>query len=547
MQLADLLHKLSFPPSTVLAGKSGLHRSIQSVNIMDTPDMIRYLKKDELLLTNAYVMKDDPEQLIMLVNDMQERGCAGLMISSRRFLPEHPQQLLTVAERLNFPIIEPPPGLTLGEISNKAIGFILEQKTDEMKYALDCHQHFSSMVIQGQGLPEIINALAAVLEHSIALFDHHFDSLALSNNIDYASFAPVLANVQQILRELPLTSPATRLCLLHDRADWRRTLTVYAIHSYQPSGFLVVFGETDDGRNLSHLAIEQAINVIQFEILKRQAVKERSRRYKNEFFADVVEGYIASEQNIMHRGSRYGLVNDSKYQTIVAKIDSFGTSNPYALTISEQETKERIIDQLYEYVKPALLDKGQDCIRFVKNDAVVLLLPTSNKGPWLEELLSDVSERAFHQQQLPISFGVGKPVDHLLDLPLSYKEALEALEFGYRCGKERFVQLNNNRELVDLFRFMDINYLKAFYKHTVQPFAHLEEKERTDLLLTLKVYYDQNCRIAETASRLFVHRNTVIYRLDKCAQILERELTAADESLRFRIAFLIEPLLQQPS
>lgn len=86
--------------------------------------------------------------------------------------------------------------------------------------------------------------------------------------------------------------------------------------------------------------------------------------------------------------------------------------------------------------------------------------------------------------------------------------------------------------------------LKQFYEETFQCFSTIEETEQKELMRTLNMYYDTQCQLVETSKRLFVHRNTVIYRLDKCEKLMGIKLKDPTESLRFRIAFAIEPLLR---
>jgi purine catabolism regulator len=60
---------------------------------------------------------------------------------------------------------------------------------------------------------------------------------------------------------------------------------------------------------------------------------------------------------------------------------------------------------------------------------------------------------------------------------------------------------------------------------------------------TLRIYVENEGQIAETAKRLFLHRNTVIYRLDKCEKLTRRNLKDPSDTIRIRLAFHMEPLL----
>lgn len=545
MLLSRLMETSTFLTSTIIAGHGGLNRHVESVNIMDAPDIVNFLKKDELLLTTAYVMKDDPGQLETLVHNMHKVGCAGLAVKTKRFLNEIPQRVITEANRLAFPIIELSLDKTLGEISTQSLSYILEKKTEEMKYTLENYKRFSDIVLRGEGLNEIIHALSALLSKPVILFNQKLEPLTLSEHFKVSPYNKLIPYLTDIIPSYPFQSPVFQpLCLFNPIEFRGQSISAYPIESYQLHGILVVFGQSVNEQNPSYLAIEQAANVIRFEMLKMQAVKERSRRAKNEFFADLVDERFSTEQEIIHRGHRYGLIENKSLFSVIAKRDIQSSSSTWPSDTS-QEMKLSDLDHLYDFLKIELRKQGMEGIRFIKNDVVVLLLPISEKFTRLKESLQKISDNALRRHDIKLSFGVGKPVERLLDIPLTFSEAAEALKLGYNCKKERFVEFFNARELVDLFRLIGAKDLLVFYKDTLSFFDHLEEKERAELLQTLKVYFDEQCRIGDTAKQLFVHRNTVYNRLEKCSQLLGHDLRSANEILRLRIAFLIEPLLQR--
>ncbi|MGO4375191.1 helix-turn-helix domain-containing protein, partial [Paenibacillus sp. MCAF20] len=82
-------------------------------------------------------------------------------------------------------------------------------------------------------------------------------------------------------------------------------------------------------------------------------------------------------------------------------------------------------------------------------------------------------------------------------------------------------------------------------EETFHSFASMSDGERKELLRTLKTFLDNQCQLLETAKQLFIHRNTVIYRLEKCEKLTGVNLKDHAESLRFRVAFAIEPFLKE--
>ncbi|MGE7768183.1 PucR family transcriptional regulator [Peribacillus sp. NPDC096540] len=91
----------------VIGGKQGLARVINSVSIMDHPD-ISWIKRGELLLTTGYVFKDDRNAQINLVRELSKRGSAGLAIKIKRFLSTIPPGMVEEANKYKFPLLEIP-------------------------------------------------------------------------------------------------------------------------------------------------------------------------------------------------------------------------------------------------------------------------------------------------------------------------------------------------------------------------------------------------------------------------------------------------------
>lgn len=83
--------------------------------------------------------------------------------------------------------------------------------------------------------------------------------------------------------------------------------------------------------------------MIGLELTKKQAVKERSRRYKNEYFSDLIQGFIRSEQEALHRGKKYGLQAKGSSVLIIAKKDESLAGIPKQNSTSSGE--ERLISE----------------------------------------------------------------------------------------------------------------------------------------------------------------------------------------------------------
>lgn len=552
-----LLHELISLPvyknAKILAGRDGMTNSVQSVNIMDAPDIIQYLKPQELLLTTCYAMKDQPGALLSLVTSMASVGCAGLAIKTKRFIHEVPADVLERAEELQFPIIELSLEQSLGDISNHSLSHILEKRTDELHYALSTHKQFSQMIMQGKSTQDIIEALAQLIDSPVLLIDQHLDLLFHSSSLTDKLFGGLLVQLgpqlSALTPKIPLTLP---LSPDQQAAVPYSTAELHPIATFQLEGFLIVLSNQMSSQltSLTKHAMEQAANVIGLELMKKQAVKERSRRYKNEFFSDFVDGLITSEQELTHRSKNYDLVNHPAYVCIVAKRD---TSFDMLRSSSAMESDGRFIserDRHYNVLKSEFSKLDLRFVLFTKTEYFCFLIALrgnkdvveGKESKFIEQLKRMVSSLS-ETHGIPISIGIGNPVSQLPDIPVSYKEAIEALQVGYDARKKVFVQPFRAKNFNNLLRMIPKEELREYYEETFMDLLHVEGKERGDLLKTLSTFYDTHCQLAETAKQLFVHRNTVTYRLEKCARLTGRDLRDPIESLRFRTAFSMESLV----
>lgn len=554
MILQELLTVPALASARTLAGKGGLTREVTSVNIMDAPDIVHFLKPGEMLLTTAYMLKDDPDALHSLMTNMNQMQCAGIAIKTKRFLQEVPLSALQLADQLHFPIIELSLDHTLGEVLNDCVSYLLEKKTDELKYSLESHQNFTNLILQGQGIPEIIRSLSHLLGSPALLLDPFMTPIAASAHFEAAPYRDTMDKIKQLLPLCAMNEQTWNMCLLQPEQLPCRQLIIHPIQTVQPQGYLIAFSDKDQDNVLPKLAIEQAVNIIRFELLKKQAVKERSRRYKSELLTDLVEGFFTSEQEILHRGRKYSLTEKSYPFCIVVKRDPDkrrNNSSSRKMT-SGQADEQRVVERewFYEVVKRGFSGITWPFAIFNKNDAIVFIvsLPKEDYGTpelpnGLKELLQQSVHRIFADSGLSVSIGVGNPVTKLLDCPLTFQEAMSALQDGYSSKRIQFVQFYAGKDTIDLFRFVPKEELEKFYRRTLAGLEELESKERQELLKTLHVYLNNHGQIADTAKQLFIHRNTVLYRLEKLKHLTGSDFDLPEDSLRYRIAFLMEPLI----
>ncbi|EIJ80432.1 transcriptional regulator of the purine degradation operon [Bacillus methanolicus PB1] len=536
MKISDILHIPAFGKARLIAGHKGNEREVFSVNMMDAPDIIHYLKPNELLVTTAYHLKDNPHDLLELIKNMNEQQCAGLAIKTKRFLEEIPENALAYANEIGFPIIELPIDISLGEVVNQSLSYILDKRTNELLFAIKTHQKFTNHIMSGKGLTSLLENLSSMIKYPIILLDKHFRIIASSHPFSKISgkLSKLYTNGFRLF--LPNTSHSCFSIISN-----QEVVSVFPIYTHEKnSGCLAVIGFIPFSNPSIILAIEQAANVISFELMKENALKQYTKKVRNEFFINFIEGAFQSEEEIAIKAKEFLIINDQSYICAIGKLDE---NNP-SLSFTEFHKE---IDIIFEFIEEESYIFSKSIHHFTKGNICILLFPLIESWadlnsiilPFLQELQLKIKNR----YNLTVSFGISNLCQQFIDVQKGFKEALEALQTGRLSGKRQFIQFYRRKDIAELLKMIPIQDLEDFYNQTLQKLSGQSVNEKQILLHTLFVFLESHCQISETAKKLFVHRNTVIYRLEKCEELIGKSLKDPDTTFRLRLAFRIKELL----
>lgn len=537
MRLNDLLNLPVFEGTKLVAGLHGSNREVNTVNMMDAPDIVHFLKTDELLVTTAFHFKDDLESLLQLIKEMESHGCSGLGIKTKRYLQEIPEEAINLANVLQFPLLELPINTSLGDIVNKSLSYILDIRTNELHHAMETHQQFTNQIMSGQGIHKILENLASLINFPICLLNFHLLPIKKPN-----WSTNLFEDLEQIKTNgypfhLSKTS-ITSFTLLNETRD---TVTLFPVYTHKQCNYLCVLGYIPLSSRSTILTVKQAANVIAFEIMKENALKQNTRRIKNEFFTNFINGSFSTADEIISRGKEFGLFNDQRYLCTVGQILEDDKATSFIQSQSEKEL-------IYDTLESELENSQHKTHLFTTEQSFVLLLEVKGVRKELEEtfveLLKKIQTKIYTHYKEELSFGISMYADELTHVTVSYKEARDALYYGNMSGKKQFIEVYQPKEVPEILRMIPYEHLKKFYDDTFQSFASESKKDHQVLLHTLSVFLETHCQLSETAKRLYVHRNTVIYRLEKCEELIGRSIKEPDETLRLRLAFRIKALIE---
>jgi DNA-binding PucR family transcriptional regulator len=129
------------------------------------------------------------------------------------------------------------------------------------------------------------------------------------------------------------------------------------------------------------------------------------------------------------------------------------------------------------------------------------------------------------------------------DYESTYRATLIALSLGQPGPEGRLVRVPDLGVYALLLNARRPDELAAFASATVSGLRRYDAENNTDLVQTLKIYLEERGKLPATAARMFVHPNTVSYRLNRIRDITGGHPSEMDVALRFELAFMIERLV----
>src|SRR5690606_37405927 len=256
------------------------------------------------------------------------------------------------------------------------------------------------------------------------------------------------------------------------------------------------------------------------------------------FFSDLIEMKIQTDEEIYNRSNYYGLQKDSENICIVCTIDTQGEMYE-TMQLYEKKIGE-LHNTVYDQLEDEIIHENLDATLFTKGKyfAIILQFPK-----YSDEEIDKISQfienvQANFNGDFTLSFGVSHSVPSLKEIPTIYYEAVEAIVTGYEQNLKGFIKFYKTRDLEELLKSLPRKDLKALYENTLKSLAFPKTKEEQELVKTIQVYLDTQCEISETSRKLFVHRNTVKYRIAKAEEVLNCSLRDPADSLRIRVALI---------
>lgn len=315
---------------------------------------------------------------------------------------------------------------------------------------------------------------------------------------------------------------------------------------HEIKAFLIITGIYRSFNDLDIIALEHSRTIISWKLMKQSAIEEVERRYKRNFIEEFLSGKFSTFEEVNSRAKTLGLSLDCNYLLFIVELKPSlrGSQNSMA---NQEKFLQGLTTNLLQRVEK--LEKG--IIVVDRGTSLISLVPTNSKDSSQVITQSYLIAKKIKREiinckiECEWNIGIGRYYSNPLNLPKSYKQAVQAVRLGRKIwGKNNVIHYND----LGIYRFISLcseqEELIIFYEETIGKLCEYDTKLNAELLQTLEAYYQSNEKVKEVAAKLFIHSNTVKYRLQRIQDITGCDLGNSEQKFNLLVGLRIMQYLE---
>ena len=226
---------------------------------------------------------------------------------------------------------------------------------------------------------------------------------------------------------------------------------------------------------------------------------------------------------------------------IRAKELHFATDAPRAVFLIRQVGRSDVAT--VDILSGMFPDKMQDFVLSINETdiAVVKQITVNTPSEELEKIAVNIENTLKNELRVKTSIGIGTIAEHLRELADSYKEAQTAIEVGKVFDTEKSIMRYENLGIGRLIYQLPTTLCEIFLSEIFKK-SSIDCLDQ-ETLFTINKFFENNLNVSETSRKLFVHRNTLVYRLEKIKKLTGLDLRQFDHAIVFNVALMVRKYL----
>jgi PucR family transcriptional regulator, purine catabolism regulatory protein len=489
LRVADLI-SMSHLGIEVLAGAAGLEHRIEWAHVSELEDPGPWLERGEMLIVNGFGVPVAGFQQARYVSRLAEHGVVALGVGVRT--PPVKTEMLKAADDADLPILRIPKETPFVAISH----LVANANQRSAQRRLVRHLQILDTLRLRDGIRTGTRTRFAEMEEASGY------RLALVSGAGY----PVLG-------EWPWVPPDLDIDALDEGGGDRVIIDGgYALPipvGHRIAAYLIAI-EQEDVEPAGLSALQHIATVAALEVLDEYRQHEAYRRHGAEALAELLTGNLTAEG-------------------AAARLEEEGLRREDPLVLAALRGIDGGIDDdgLYRRLR------DHDIRHLMLRQDELYVLQVADQTDALETIVRD----------LDIMVGISAVITNRGQLDLARREALWSLACAGRGAGQKVVRFGSDDGFARWFP-ADLHALESMANATLGDLIAYDSEKNTDLVVTLTAYFRNQRKVRRTAEELFIHENTLAYRLRRIEAITARDLDDVQDSTELWLALKALPVVE---
>lgn len=510
--IKDVVKMKAFKGTRVLSGVRGNNNKVESVNIMEVPDIIKYTNQNALLFTTLYPIRNDTEALRNFIPDLSKNNLSGVAIKLGRYIQEVPEYMIRQSNELDFPILILPEEANFSELTNKILVGLLGMKTSILEFRETITKQYQELLLTGGNIDKFVELTSKNIKSEVLILQKDMQLIKGSTQlieekyidrkkeyIDYRKY--INDDINTLRKDLA-------------RLFFRKKIDIHPVISGKNLlGYMIVLPEPSDvTKKQYHVVVEQAIILLAFLFQSQKNIKQTEKNYLDSFVRDIINGKNIKQEEVIEKAKVFNwkLNFPVKLMSIrISNIDKNNKFNIYNQILDSREIDNTILNIL-EIKKENL--KGM----FFNGEILffINLKSEENKKNKLYETAVQLINN--FQKSLDFQISISTLIKDIKDLEEEYQNLHLVHDiYGDNKNNKKYAVFYDDLGIYKFFHAIPQKQIMHDYvAETIGKIIDEDKNKNSELLYTLEILIKNNMSIKNAADEIFIHNNSLRYRMN---------------------------------
>lgn len=303
------------------------------------------------------------------------------------------------------------------------------------------------------------------------------------------------------------------------------------------AGYLTLIDGNESLNDFDRLVLINGADVCAIEMAKNRAIASAVEQTRGDWVQMWLSGTPADDDLLRTRAQQAGFEPAAPFLVAVFR----------ALSQTGHTVR---LDAIISQVRDDISRRGISGAVGQYVDVVVALYPLANDDNALARTRASIDalreQLARRTPELNLTAGISRPATGLSNLRDAYREAKDAVGIAYElsdCDSTTYYGDLKLYQLLLALKERNLAHLQQFHHEALAPLLAHDQRKQSDLIRTLSGFFAANGNLAKAAQELDVHRNTLVYRLDRIAALTKLDLDDSDNRLILHLALKTQRVL----